>query len=167
MELCANLQMIMSDNSRPKWAITLESIGGVLSRLYGAVFIIGIVAMLWSVADSLFFSTPYSRDFVCSDYTFNNRIPIDEQQKEMQKYLGAKVRIEFYDRHAKITLVSEKEENSPIFTQIGEDTYEYTVSPNNKVRLSLDSPFGFIESAKLVQTSQNGIIHTMTLKRDI
>lgn len=157
----------MSENSRPKWAIIIESVGGVLYWLIGGFFIIGIIGMFWSVADSLFFSTLYSRDFVCSDYTFNNQIPIKEQQKEMQKYLGAKVRIDFYDRHAKITLVNEKEEKLPIFTQVGEDTYEYTISPSNKVRLSLDSPFGFIESAQLVQSSQNGIIHTMTLKRDI
>ena len=167
MELCVNLQIIMSDNSRPKWAITVEHIGSVLSWFIGALFIIGIVSILFHITNSLFFSTPYSRDFVCSDYTFNNQIPIGEQQKEMQKYLGAKVRIDFYDRHARITLVNEKEENLPIFTQVGEDTYEYTISPSNKVRLSLDSPFGFIESAKLVQSSQNGIIHTMTLKRDI
>lgn len=167
MELCVNLQIIMSDNSRPKWAISVEHIVGALSWFDGALLIIGIVSMLFSIANSLFFSTPYSRDFVCSDYTFNNQIPIEEQQKEMQKYLGAKIRIDFYDRHAKITLVNEKEEKLPIFTQVGEDAYEYTISPSNKVRLSLDSPFGFIESAKLVQSSQNGIIHTMTLKRDI
>lgn len=115
------------------------------------------------IVSVLFVTLLISCDLKVVEY-HDSTISSNSLQEEKQKYLGAKVTIDFIGNDAKVTVISnDGESNSLVLTKVADansyndyqDIYEYEYSSRRKVVLKVSKLLMFVSSAKLEGKKDN------------